>query len=426
MRNRKTLLMLIPTLLFAISVQAQLITTTSFRANPFETINKAKAEADNNNPRLTRISSSIYEINFEYIVRDGKSYAVEETMVDFLDPIFDYRAEFEYDENMNLTKNKGFTSMNGSWVFTSYEEFEYDELGRKTIRINANNLYGDGFEIGGRGYFTYNSEGLLSEYRQEIHWGNDVYENLNKDNFSYIDGRLSETLSYFYQNGDWLLTSKVEYEYDDDGLLISLSFLSYEPDAFTWFKDSKYVWTRREDGKVLERNYYLSNYSGAWANNSSDKYEFFYDEDETLTPIYPSFTNHKHSLENWFVPEVNGLPNKIIRDNWWTEDINSHILTFVDSSVYEYETNYTRLCSLIPNEDIISIYPNPAKDNLNIVSSAIIETYSIYNVMGVELIRNRLGSNKGSIDISNLSSGVYFLETMDSNNRLKRDKFIVN
>lgn len=67
-----------------------------------------------------------------------------------------------------------------------------------------------------------------------------------------------------------------------------------------------------------------------------------------------------------------------------------------------------------------SCYPNPCVDYLNILTETAWESYSIYNING-ELIRSN--NYKPQIDVSELSSGAYFLQTVDGQQTSTR-KFI--
>ncbi len=60
------------------------------------------------------------------------------------------------------------------------------------------------------------------------------------------------------------------------------------------------------------------------------------------------------------------------------------------------------------NETIISVYPNPAKNMLNIVAGDSNFEYSLINGMGQEIVK---GTAQGiqQINVSNMAKGVYFL-----------------
>ncbi len=77
------------------------------------------------------------------------------------------------------------------------------------------------------------------------------------------------------------------------------------------------------------------------------------------------------------------------------------------------------------NLNIISVYPNPAK-NVIIVSIPIVSkesTLIIYNIVGKELLKQQIKDYKTQIDISNLTSGIYFVRVITENGM--REKKII-
>jgi hypothetical protein len=77
--------------------------------------------------------------------------------------------------------------------------------------------------------------------------------------------------------------------------------------------------------------------------------------------------------------------------------------------------------------DLISIYPNPVKDKLNISSStAFIESVEVFDILNKRVISSSLGSmNQGSIDVSKLDNAVYFI-TIKTDRGSVTKKFIKN
>ena len=77
------------------------------------------------------------------------------------------------------------------------------------------------------------------------------------------------------------------------------------------------------------------------------------------------------------------------------------------------------------NSYIISVYPNPAK-NAIIVSIPFVSNEStliIYNIVGQELLKQQITDIKTRIDISNLTSGIYFVRVKTENGM--REKKII-
>ena len=72
-------------------------------------------------------------------------------------------------------------------------------------------------------------------------------------------------------------------------------------------------------------------------------------------------------------------------------------------------------CSMLLNIDeftsidLVTIYPNPAIDFIQLEQLKSIKKYSIYNILGIEVLKGIISPNE-KINISNLKSGLYFLK----------------
>jgi hypothetical protein len=60
----------------------------------------------------------------------------------------------------------------------------------------------------------------------------------------------------------------------------------------------------------------------------------------------------------------------------------------------------------------VKLYPNPTSNVLNIESLGTIQTISVYNVLGQEVINKALNSASTSLDVSSLNSGIYVVKTV--------------
>lgn len=76
-----------------------------------------------------------------------------------------------------------------------------------------------------------------------------------------------------------------------------------------------------------------------------------------------------------------------------------------------------------------NIYPNPSNSviNIELPKNENIEICKVYSTPG-ELLKTVtvMKNDAVSIDVSAFKNGLYFLEFMDSTNRLFRYKFIIN
>ncbi|MEQ3663021.1 MULTISPECIES: T9SS type A sorting domain-containing protein [unclassified Olleya] len=68
----------------------------------------------------------------------------------------------------------------------------------------------------------------------------------------------------------------------------------------------------------------------------------------------------------------------------------------------------------------ISLYPNPTKSTLNIKTASAIANISVYSLLGKQVIK----TNSKTVDVSNLSNGVYLIKIMDVNGNKHVKRFI--
>lgn len=79
---------------------------------------------------------------------------------------------------------------------------------------------------------------------------------------------------------------------------------------------------------------------------------------------------------------------------------------------------------------ILNVYPNPAKDFVNVIfnANANINQISIIDITGKEIIKQQLnlgiGLNETTISLNNLNAGVYFLSII-SENKIETQKLII-
>jgi len=82
---------------------------------------------------------------------------------------------------------------------------------------------------------------------------------------------------------------------------------------------------------------------------------------------------------------------------------------------------------LLSNEDNgtlpVTLFPNPAEDTITISSEIPLDTYRIYSVTGALVFEGKLENSLQQIDVSQLNSGIYFLQ-LDSGDQRTTQKFI--
>ena len=141
------------------------------------------------------------------------------------DPYGRYYSLYTYNEAGQLVHND--TYQYGVLTPSSYErvyyiDYEYDSDGRLRQRENYNYDVVSGFRKGARIVYSYNDNNLLA--LQEIYLsGGDVEELFQKNEYIYDGNLLTEENSYMTSSleaSGFALTTKVVYEYNEDGYLI--------------------------------------------------------------------------------------------------------------------------------------------------------------------------------------------------------------
>lgn len=122
------------------------------------------------------------------------------------------------------------------------------------------------------------------------------------------------------------------------------------------------------------------------------------------------------------------------------ERTNENIMQIIRESAHLYNNPTNQMGYGIPNfetaltavlasesfqEDLFSVYPNPAKDilNIDVPKSFTQAEIVIYNVLGNKISTYIINSENTSFDISSLKQGVYFL-SINANNLSQTIKFI--
>lgn len=163
------------------------------------------------------------------------------------------------------------------------------------------------------------------------------------------------------------------------------------------------------------------------------------------TPVYlyadnETSYNHVDSVNRNFTV---GLENNVSWENAFDRvnilvnnvsllSIGDELLT-VKNSEYEKKVNIIIRdleninISENPSQYEISIYPNPASDNLILNLKGInVHRIEIFNCFGKSVMKDEISEEKQKISINNLSSGVYFLKVFNANGIVAYKKFVKN
>ena len=138
--------------------------------------------------------------------------------------------------------------------------------------------------------------------------------------------------------------------------------------------------------------------------------------------------------------EIYAYNSALTTNNQWQQfsvDLSSiasqsitRFVLFLDQSVVNWDTYYLDDFNLslaplyvheINDSEVISVYPQPAKDNLNIdikLSNNDENRLDLYDIQGKVLLSTVVNqnSNNVSLDVSGLNSGIYFVKVQSKDN----------
>lgn len=157
-----------------------------------------------------------------------------------------------------------------------------------------------------------------------------------------------------------------------------------------------------------------------------------YNIDIRLHDSYNSGDGNTYSVDGLFLYSLDGV-------NWseaYDDEMASSITTSGDKTLYcvvspyflgetgtyllDFNMSRTVITSNIETATTpkISVYPNPCRDFLNILSSDKINNYTVYDLNGKVLLSGELSNN--TINISTLKSGTYFIDLTATNEHYTR------
>jgi hypothetical protein len=108
-------------------------------------------------------------------------------------------------------------------------------------------------------------------------------------------------------------------------------------------------------------------------------------------------------------------------------DSITHVLIFGATSLMDFGKStdcfYTSIIDPLSSNSLLSIFPNPASDILNVTwNNSEPVVFSVFDVTSKQVIRKQF-IRSVSLDISTLSTGVYFFQIENAEFVIKRGKF---
>lgn len=124
---------------------------------------------------------------------------------------------------------------------------------------------------------------------------------------------------------------------------------------------------------------------------------------------YSGVTTNTLTISNVTLSNNNQIFRCLVGTGFCADTTNVVTLNITQTSISE---------SALENE--IYIYPNPAKDFINVnANKNINSTYTLTNFLGKEIMKGEFKSDKNKLDISTLSNGIYYLKIEENGKTMK-------
>lgn len=154
---------------------------------------------------------------------------------------------------------------------------------------------------------------------------------------------------------------------------------------------------------------YLDTYTDTYFDTGAGTVTVTCDAYGTITTPYGIYSN---------VIRVKTVDGSTTSYQWITTGINSYPVMIINSSntIFFYNGS-TGINENSFNQNLMKVYPNPAKSNITIETSEFSDNsdIAIHNLIGQTLYNGKTTGLKTNIDISAMAQGMYIVEVKDQN-----------
>jgi len=327
--------------------------------------------------------------------------------------------DITFDANGNQIKQVDYNldTTNNQFVFSHKVETSYHSPGESdsSLHYNWNPVIGN-WDITFKWKSTYNLDNVLISSN---HYSWDTIDNLwinvEKRDYGYDSAgnmALEMSCNWDKNTSQWINANKIELTTNEYGMLTVMSSYGWDVDAEKWVGKWKIEEIYDEEGnRVTHMSYNWNMTISQWV------YDYRYNEGYNangkvvlaLLEMWDSMNNEwiGYSKDEYYFEESGLLYLRIfsslIDDHW-----------YLGSKYYSYNSIHGLTDLVKPAQaNSLVIYPNPAKEWINILSndplSNIIQLYN-YNGQLLKTVIIEPGLN--TINISNLESGLYFFKIL--------------
>lgn len=190
--------------------------------------------------------------------------------------------------------------------------------------------------------------------------------------------------------------------------------------VFPGYSNSSGLWKSLDFGDTWQVEFYSDNMSAVGFDCFGDCF-VGWEEAVGLAKYDPNAPSPGFTYLN------DGLPNLNINRIQLNPAMSAPALfVCTDSGVFWSLDYFLTGNEEIPQTDAsIRIFPNPAIKNVNISSEKIIRQIVIYSMNGMKMLAIETKSSKIDLDVSGLKVGIYFIEIIDFESVIQKQKLLV-
>ncbi len=353
----------------------------------------------------------------------------------------DYKDTVDFDPSSNIDVHSSVggydiymqkLDVNGNFIWAKTFGSTIDDSGR-SITIDADgNVYSTGYFQAttdfnpGNGMDNHTSAGGADIYIQKLSQCTlySIDTQVACDSYTWIDGNTytsnNNTATYTLTNSvgcDSVVTLDLTITHSTTGIDTQTAC-----DSFTWI-----------DGNTYTSN----NNTATYTLTNSVGCDSVVTLDLTITTVNTDVIQNNDTL----IAQAQGVAYQWLdcNDNY-SQIQTANTMLFVPESSGDYAVKindngcidtsncYNVVVSNINNIDdnIIEIYPNPAKQFVNIVipNSLSVNKITIYNITGVEVFTNKNNNKNYLINVSELKTGTYFIEIISTEKTITKKLII--
>ncbi|SEQ97109.1 Por secretion system C-terminal sorting domain-containing protein [Hyunsoonleella jejuensis] len=295
-----------------------------------------------------------------------------------------------YDANNNIISDElqFWNSVSNEWVENSLDEYTYDASGNLIDEVyKIYNFISMSYINSFRNlYEDYSGSDVGKQTNQQWNTSTNQWDNVEQAVYTYMaPGKPMSVLFYDWVANAWSQSERITATYDVGNNRI-IETLSEEYNGSIWENSDITFFTYDSNG--LETQLLTQVWNGSsWVNEDRDSSTYDSNGNKTV-----------YTFESWNSPNPGW--------NFYYKEEK----TFSVAAPFSLSTDYF-------NKTNFKVYPNPAKDVINISSKFSIENIQLFNVLGHKVLEV---SKTHQLNIENLKSGVYLLKVFNDNNTATR------